>query len=80
MFVAIQHWLTRCIQSEARGTLATIRAVCVDASTASLANPAVELTFIDVCAALAIHLRITLGTLAEGMVTDLARAAPGYSD
>lgn len=70
----------RCVQSEAGRTLATIGAVRVDAGTAALTNPAIELAFIDVGTVFAVYLRVTFGTLADRMFANFARAAPGYPD
>lgn len=56
-----------------------IRALCVDAA-AAFADTAVELALVDVLAALAVHLRVTLRALAEGVIADLAGTAPGDPD
>lgn len=72
--------LTRRVQSETGRALAAIRALRVNARAATLADAAVELALVDVRAALAVHLRVALRALAERVIADLARAAPGHSD
>lgn len=72
--------LTSRVQGETRRTFAAIRAVCVDAGATALTDTTVELALVDVRAVLAVHLCVALGALAEGVVADLAWAAPGHAD
>lgn len=70
----------RRVQSKTGWTFATVRAIRIDAGTAALADPAVELALVDVGAIFAIYFCVTFGALTERMFAKLARAAPGYPD
>lgn len=71
--------LTCRVQGETRRTLATVRAIRINAGAAALTDSAVEFAFVDVRAALAVHFRVALRAFAESVIAYLARATPGHS-